>query len=76
MHGVIDIVVSDGYKNHQVLDILGKDSIIGANFVLKQEPWCYEAVNNSTITVKILKLNHNLISMLATQNTDIMEAVQ
>ena len=44
MHGVIDIVVSDGYVNSHILDILGKDSIIGSNFVLKQEPWCYEAL--------------------------------
>lgn len=76
MHGVIDIVVSDGFYNHQILDILGKDSIIGSNFVLKQEPWCYEAINNSTITVKVLRINHNLISMLATQNKDIMDQVQ
>jgi CRP-like cAMP-binding protein len=41
LHGVIDIVISDGYQNHQVLDILGKGSIIGANFVLKKEKWIY-----------------------------------
>ena len=75
MHGVIDVVISDGYQNSQVLDILGKGSIIGANFVLKQEIWSYEAINNSSLTVKVIRISHNLISMLASQNQDIMTAV-
>lgn len=76
LNGCIDIVVSDGYKFQEILDVLGKDSIIGANFVLKQEVWAYEAVNNSNMTVKFMRINHNLISMLSTQNPDIMQSVQ
>lgn len=76
LHGLIDIVISDGYYKCQILDILGKDSIIGANFVLKQEPWCYNAVNNSSITVKVLRISYNLIYTLTTQSQDVLDHVQ
>lgn len=76
MHGVIDIVLCDGDMHSKVLDILGKGSIIGPNFVLKQEPWSYEAINNSTLTVKVIRISHHLISLLCAQNTYIMEQVQ
>lgn len=55
--GVIDIVLSDGYTNHETLDSIGKGSIIGANMVLKQEKWPYLGVNNSPETVKALCIN-------------------
>lgn len=75
LHGVIDIVLSDGYQNHQVLDILGKGSIIGANFVLKKEKWVYSAINNTTMTVRVLKISHNLLQTLAAQSLRIQNAV-
>ena len=68
--------MSDGFRNSHVLDILGKDSIIGSNFVLKQETWCYEAINNTTITVKVLRISHNLLYTVASQNNDMMDAIQ
>lgn len=61
LQGVLDIVISDGYSNHKVLDVLGKGSFIGMNFVLKSEIWYYKAVNNSTITCKIMKIRMSAI---------------
>lgn len=61
LQGVLDIVISDGYSNHKVLDVLGKGSFLGMNFILKSEIWYYKAVNNSTITSRILKVKMSAI---------------
>ena len=47
MSGVIDIMITDGYDQHQRLDVLGKGSIIGSNFILLGERWFCTAINNT-----------------------------
>ena len=61
LQGVVDIVISDGYANSKVLDVLGKGSFIGSNHVLKAEYWFYRALNNSTVTTRVLKVKFNAI---------------
>ena len=73
--GVLDIVISDGYLHHKVLDVLGKGSFIGMNFVLKNEMWFYKAMNNSTITSRILKIKLSVIENLASQFAELDDAI-
>ena len=47
LSGVIDIVITDGGSRNQTLDVLGKGSIIGPNFVLRKSKWFYKAVNKT-----------------------------
>ena len=61
LNGVIDIQISDGEET-QVIDSLGKGSVIGINYLIKKEKWVYSAVNLSTITAKILKVDENLLN--------------
>ena len=75
LQGVLDIVISDGYANHRVLDVLGKGSFIGNNFILKQEMWFYKAVNNSTCTTRILKVDLSVIQMLAAQYVELQDSM-
>jgi len=35
--GVVDIIITDNKGNTEVLDVLGRDSVIGGNFVLIKE---------------------------------------
>ena len=45
------------------------------NFVLKSEIWYYKAVNNSTITCKIMKIRMSAIQNMATQYIELQEAI-
>lgn len=39
--GMIDIIITDGTEVHMTLDLLGRGSVIGANYILSQEKWYY-----------------------------------
>lgn len=47
LSGTIDVEITDGFTKSRRLDTLGPGSILGQNFVLKQECWYYRAVNNT-----------------------------
>ena len=67
--GMVDIIMTDGYDNHQVLDVLGKDSIMGNNIVLKGDlQWPFAAINNTHFTTKVIMINYNLINYMKLAN--------
>ena len=55
--GSIDVQLTDGDKLIQTLDTLGPGSLLGMNFVLKQEPWYYRAKNNTVHQCFVMKIN-------------------
>jgi len=57
LSGVCDIIISDGDKNKAVLDIMGKGSVIGNNFIFTREPWMYKAQNNSVSRVQVIMIS-------------------
>ena len=61
LNGVIDIVLTDGFDRHQVLDICGRGSILGSNYVLCGNPWSYEAINHSNGCVHVLQIKRDLL---------------
>ena len=69
-------MISDGYQNHRVLDVLGKGSFIGMNFALMSEMWYYRIENNSTPTVRILKIKMSIIDDLASQYIELDNALR
>lgn len=76
LQGVIDIVISDGYAHHKVLDVLGKGSFIGISSVLKEETWAYKAVNNSTLTTRVLIVSNHAIQSMAVQFAPLQTAIK
>lgn len=64
MQGIVDIVINDGFLLSERLDSLGKGSILGMNNVLTSEPWFCRAVNQTTQTVKVIKIKHSALMKL------------
>lgn len=52
--GIIDIVVGEIGGTSITLDLLGRGSVIGQNYILTSEKWQYTALNRSNIPVKVL----------------------
>ena len=65
MSGVVDIVITDGGDKKQVLDVLGKGSVIGMNNVLVTEKWTFRAVNDTRITARAIKISLKTLKYLA-----------
>jgi len=61
LEGVVDIVISDGFRNTTILDVLGKGSVLGQSYVISKEKWFYKAVNNSILTAKIIQIDMKII---------------
>ena len=62
--GVIDIVIQSANYKGQLnfsLDLLGRGSVIGQNYILRHEKWYYSAVNKSTIPVKVLAIPFRML---------------
>lgn len=59
--GIVDIMLLDGNGNQAVLDICGRGSILGTSFMLKNEPWIYQAVNYSQCLVHVLQIKGDLV---------------
>ena len=76
LSGVIDIVISDGSSNRQVLDSLGRGSVLGMSFILKHEQWVYQALNNTSMTAHVIKINIHHLTTLGHYHGDIDEEVQ
>lgn len=53
----MDIILTDGYREHEVMDVLGRGSVIGANNVVKGELWYYECINSTTQSNKCISLS-------------------
>lgn len=73
--GNIDIILSDGYDQHAVLDTVGKGSIIGPNMILKQEKWPYYGVNSYVHTCKALCINYSIIEALRRDHKEIGDVI-
>ena len=64
MSGIVDIVITDGTANKQVLDVLGKGSVIGMNNILKAQKWSFQAVNDTRITARCIRISiKNLVNL-------------
>ena len=74
--GMIDIIITDGKDVHMTLDLLGKGSVIGSNYILSQEKWYYKAVNKATLPTKIIRLSKKLLQSWKEKNKDIEEAMK
>ena len=72
---MIDIVITDGGQNSQVLDILGKGSVLGSNFVFKSEQWAYRAVNQTEITACAIKVSFQDLVHLSNKHQDLAKAL-
>lgn len=74
--GVIDIVITDGTdKNKQVLDVLGKGSVLGMSNVLQCNRWAFRAVNNTRMTAIVTKINHDSLYQLTHYHKDLHNAM-
>ena len=62
--GVVGIELTDGVKSN-VIDIMGRGSVIGIYGVLFREPWVYVAKSVSVRTTKILKISNYVLDQLA-----------
>ena len=62
---MLDIIVTDGHCHQKVMDVLGKGSVIGQDYMIANEMWHYEAVVSSPQSVKILTINYSMIKCLA-----------
>lgn len=72
---MIDIVLSDGYDQHCILDQIGKGSIIGPNMVLKREKWPYQGINNSIMTCKVLCIDYATVDALRREYKEIGDVI-
>jgi len=68
-------VITDGYDNHQILDVLGRGSIMGANIVLREEKWPYSCINNAFQTAKIIHISTNTINYLKKNDESILKVI-
>lgn len=68
-------MLSDGYRNHDILDHIGKGSILGPNMVLKQEPWPYHAINSSFVTCKVLCISYAIVDALRREHKEIGDVI-
>lgn len=62
---MVDIVVTDGYFNSNVMDVLGKGSTLGSDFMITKETWHFEAIVSSLRSAKIITIPFTTIKMLA-----------
>lgn len=64
MSGMVDIFIADNFGAEEHLDVLGRGSILGINFILVKEQWVYRAVNNTSLAAKIFVIPHSSINKL------------
>lgn len=76
--GVIDIVIQNtkfkGVMNY-TLDILGRGSVIGQNYILSNEKWYYSAVNKSTMPALILAIPLTTIQRIEERHPELRKAI-
>lgn len=58
------------------LDLLGKDSVMGSNFVLIGEQWYCTAVNHTKETVKVIKINKSVLYRLRISFKQVDDAIE
>lgn len=75
LNGVIDTVLTDGADNIQVLDIVGKGSVLGIDNVLTYDLWAFRAVNNTRMTACLLAIGHRTLDYLMEMDRDLRKAV-
>ena len=56
--GIVEISIPNGLKE-TVIDVLGRGSVIGAHFMIKEEIWPLRATAKFTGTTKVLRLQFN-----------------
>lgn len=61
--GAIDIVITDG-ETALTLDLLGRGSVVGSNYILSHDKWYYEAANKSTMAARTIILGSELLKSL------------
>ena len=72
MSGVVDIILTDNRGNVETMDVLGRDSVLGMNFILIKEQWTYKAKNNNDIfPAKILKVSAASLNKLRNEHQNI-----
>jgi len=61
MSGVVQIDLVNGDEDSQMIDIMGRGSILGYNNVLKGEEWVYRAIAKSTSSTILLMISKEMI---------------
>ena len=76
LNGIIDIVLTDGFDNNQVLDVCGRGSMMGFNFILSGERWIYRAINHSNDYVHVLSIKRELLLKYVESHKSIKRSIE
>ena len=76
LNGHVNIQMTDGNNYHKTLDQLGSGSIIGQNFVLKQEHYPYRALNKNKMNCSILKISYQSIKHMMSRDKMAQEHIK
>ena len=75
MSGVLDIVIGDNYSHNMTIDLLGRGTVIGQNYILSEETWSYSAINRSVVPCKILKISKKMLDNFASKYPELSKRI-
>lgn len=63
LSGAVEIALTDNI-NYEMMDMMGKGSVIGINNVLVKEKWCYKAISRSSESTSVIKIPKAIVESL------------
>ena len=74
--GVVEVSLSKGYQTTQLLDLMGRGSIIGAQSILCKDDWALDVTVRSVATAQVLEIPSLTILSLARGSPSFLKAVE